>query len=258
MSIKTDKSFQFRGKSFFGKGRAELLKNLKNALSRRNRQNETLLVFTPNPEQIMLAETDQEFNKFLLGADILVPDGVGLTIAAKMLGKNKVEQQIERIPGRLLVEDLIKLSKVEKYKILIIGGRDYSQTGTVVINGFEMSWDPGYLDVFNPTEGEEVALQKRIEQVNPDIIFVAFGAPMQEKWLVQHQQFLSQNNVGLGMAVGGSFDYLLEIVPSPPTWVSKMGFEWLFRLVTQPWRFNRQLKLISFLGLVLEEKWQAM
>jgi len=253
MSIKTDKSFQFRGKSFFSKGRVGLLKKIKSSLSRPNRENKTLLVFTPNPEQIMLAETDQEFNKFLLEGDILVPDGVGLTIAAKMLGKNKVEQQIERIPGRLLVEDFIKLSIVEKYKILIIGGRDYSQTGTVYINDFEISWDSGYQDVFNPTEDEEVALKKRIKLVQPDIIFVAFGAPMQEKWLIQHREFLSQNNVRLGMAVGGTFDYLLGFAPSPPPWISKMGFEWLFRLVTQPWRFKRQLKLISFLGLVLEE-----
>ncbi|NCN87375.1 MAG: WecB/TagA/CpsF family glycosyltransferase [Candidatus Pacebacteria bacterium] len=258
MSIKTDKSFQFRGKTFFSRGRVELLKNLKNSLSRLNNENDTLLVFTPNPEQIMLAESDQEFNKFLLEADVLVPDGVGLTIAAQLLGEDKNEQQIERIPGRLLVEDLIKISKEDHYKILIIGGRDYSHTGSVSINNFEMSWDSGYLDAFNPTEGEEVALQKRIEQEKPDIIFVAFGAPMQEKWLVKHKDFLSQNNVRLGMVVGGTFDYLLGFVPSPPSWVSKMGFEWLFRLVTQPWRFKRQLKLISFLGLVIEEKWQAM
>lgn len=257
MSTKIDKSFQFRGKTFFSNGKAELLKNLKNSLSRVNRENEPLLVFTPNPEQIMLAESDQEFNQFLLEADILVPDGVGLIIAAKILGKNKVEQQIKRIPGRVLVEDLIQLSRAENYKILVIGGRNYSHKGTIIVNNFEMSWDPGYLDVFNPTEGEEVALQARIKKVKPDIIFVAFGAPMQEKWLVQHKELLSQNNVRLGMVVGGTFDYLLGIVPSPPLWVSKMGFEWLFRLVTQPWRYRRQLKLISFLGLVLEVKWQS-
>ena len=206
----------------------------------------------------MLSESDQEFNQVLQQADVLVPDGVGLTIAAKILGKNEAEQQIQRVPGRLLVEDLIKLAKGESYKVLIIGGRDYSHTGKVMVNGYEMEWTQGYLNAFNPTQGEEVALQKRIEQVKPDIIFVAFGAPMQEKWLVQHKEFLIKQKVRLGMVVGGSFDYLLGIVPSPPSWVSKMGFEWLFRLVTQPWRIKRQLRLINFMMLVMEEKWQSM
>ncbi|MDH5533034.1 MAG: WecB/TagA/CpsF family glycosyltransferase [Candidatus Pacebacteria bacterium] len=258
MTIKTDNSFHFRGKDVFGKGHDQLLKNLKKSLSREKSQNRPFLVFTPNPEQIMLAESDSSFNQVLQRADILVPDGVGLVIASKILSTKDNPKIKERIPGRLLVEDIIKIAKEDNLKVLLIGGKDYSQTGMIKVNGVDIDWTNGYLDAFNPTEGEEVALQKRIQQVSPDIIFVAFGAPMQEKWLVQHKEFLNKTNVKLGMAVGGSFDYLLGFVPSPPSWVSKMGFEWLFRLVVQPWRFKRQLKLISFMMLVFEEKWQMM
>lgn len=250
-----DRSFQFRGKIIFSEGTSELLIKLKKSLSD---QEETILVFTPNPEQIMLAESSQEFNECLLQADILVPDGVGLTFAARLLGKDDNEQKIERIPGRLLAEAVIKLAGQQKKKILVIGGRDYSTTGKISVNGVELDWSSGYVDVHNPTEGEEVALRKRIETVKPDIIFVAFGAPAQEDWLVRNQKYLSEQGVKIGMAVGGTFDYLLGIVPSPPSWISKIGFEWMFRLVTQPWRLKRQLKLISFLWLVLEEKWQSM
>lgn len=250
-----DRSFQIRGKIIFSKGMSELLKNLKKSLSS---QKETILVFTPNPEQIMLAESSQEFNDYLLQADILVPDGVGLTYAARILGKDDNEQNIERIPGRLLAEEVIKLAEQQNKKILVIGGRDYSTTGKITVSGVEMNWSSAYVDVNNPTEGEEVALRERIEAVKPDIVFVAFGAPAQEEWLVRNREYLSEQGVKIGMVVGGTFDYLLGIVPSPPSWVSKIGLEWLFRLVTQPWRVKRQLKLISFIWLVLEEKWQSI
>ena len=55
------------------------------------------------------------------------------------------------------------------------------------------------------------------------------------------------------MAVGGTFDYLLGIVSRCPEWLSNLGLEWLFRLVTQPWRLKRQLRLIKFVGLVVGE-----
>jgi N-acetylglucosaminyldiphosphoundecaprenol N-acetyl-beta-D-mannosaminyltransferase len=255
MTINTDKSFHFRNKTIFGRGKGELLKILKKSFSRGK---ETILLFTPNPEQMVLAEEDQSFNQVLQRGDILIPDGVGLIIASKVLKSNDNSVIEERIPGRVLVEDIIAIAKNDNLKILLIGGKAYSQTGVVIVNGVEIDWTSGYLDAFNPTEGEEVALQERIAQVEPDIIFVAFGAPMQEKWLVKHEVLLNQHGVKLGMAVGGTFDYLLKFVPSPPLIISKMGLEWLFRLVTQPWRYKRQLKLISFLGLVLEEKWQSM
>jgi N-acetylglucosaminyldiphosphoundecaprenol N-acetyl-beta-D-mannosaminyltransferase len=64
---------------------------------------------------------------------------------------------------------------------------------------------------------------------------------------------LEQQGVSLTMAVGGSFDYLLKTVPQAPNWISKIGLEWLFRLVTQPWRWKRQLALITFIGMTLQE-----
>lgn len=258
MSIKTYNSFHFRGKHIFGSNKVELLEFFKKSIFRENKQKNVFLAFTPNPEQIVLAESDSGFNQVLKQADILVPDGVGLVVASKILSSDSNPSIKERIPGRVLVEDLLALAKSNKLKVLLIGGRDYSHTGKVKVNGVEIEWDQGYQDVFNPTQGEEVSLKERIDKVKPDILFVAFGAPMQEKWLVSHKEVLSKSNIKLGMAVGGSFDYLLGIVPSPPLWISKIGLEWLFRLVIQPWRYKRQLKLISFMMLVLEEKWQSI
>ena len=84
-----------------------------------------------------------------------------------------------------------------------------------------------------------------------DILFVALGAPKQEEWIHEN---LPKIDVGCAMGVGGAFDYVAGQVPRAPKWMRKMGMEWSYRLVRQPWRWRRQTKLIEFVGLVLKEK----
>lgn len=254
MDKKTDKSFQFRNKTIFSSSKSELLSLLENVIFQTKK---TFLVFTPNPEQLVLAERDQRFNQELQSADLLVPDGVGLMWASRILSDHENPVISERIPGRVLVEDLLEIAKRKKQTVLVVGGRDYAANDHFTYNGLEIAWTEGYLDVANPTDGEEVALTELVEKLKPSLVFVAFGAPWQEHWLLSHQSLLSTNGSKIGMAVGGTFDYLLGKVPTPPQVISKVGLEWLFRLVTQPHRWSRQLKLIDFVWLVLEEKWQA-
>lgn len=84
-----------------------------------------------------------------------------------------------------------------------------------------------------------------------DLLFVAFGAPKQEEWISSHLKNLP---VKVAMGVGGAFDYLSGVVPRAPKWVQKSGFEWLYRLIRQPWRVKRQRALLKFIFLVLKEK----
>lgn len=254
MEENTDKSFQFRDKTIFSNGRSELLTLVENVI---NQAKSPFLIFTPNPEQLVLAETDESFNLELKKADLLLPDGVGLMWASKFLSNEANPPLKERLPGRVIVEDLLKIAKEQKMSVLVIGGRDYSHEDYFLVNGQKIFWTAGYLDVNNPTEGEEMEVSKLIEKIRPDLIFVAFGAPQQEHWLLAHLPLMEDHGTKLGMVVGGTFDYLLGKVPTPPVWVAKMGLEWLFRLITQPHRLGRQLKLFSFLWLMLEEKWQT-
>lgn len=255
MVEKTDKSFQFRDKTFFSNDRVELLTLLKNVIFKTKKP---FLVFTPNPEQLVLAEQDSTFSLELKQADLLLPDGVGLMWASNLLSNESNPPLKERLPGRLIVEDLLFLAKEEKLSTLVIGGQNYANEDHFLWQGEKINWSPGYLNVNNPTDGEEVALSQLISELRPKIVFVAFGAPQQERWLLTHRSLLESSGVALGMVVGGTFDYLLGKVPTPPAWVAKRGLEWLFRLITQPHRLFRQLKLLDFVWLVLEEKWQSV
>ena len=83
-----------------------------------------------------------------------------------------------------------------------------------------------------------------------DLLFVALGHIKQEKWIAAN---LDKIPVHLAMGVGGAFDYLSGRVPRAPKWMRDLGFEWLFRLIMQPWRIKRQLALGQYIRYLLAE-----
>ena len=220
----------------------------------------TQLVFTPNPEQIVMAKHDASFAEDLQKADWLLPDGIGLVHASfflKFFGKTKNKIQ-ERIAGVEVVEHLLQ----KNLKTLIIGGRDY--LGAFEGEAFEdikslkkiqnnLYWTEGYQEKADILAVEEEALDRIITELKPDLVFVALGAPDQEKWILEHYNLLQENQVKIAMAVGGSFDFLFAKVTRAPKAWQKIGLEWLWRLIKQPWRGKRQLRLIEFIYLLIRE-----
>jgi N-acetylglucosaminyldiphosphoundecaprenol N-acetyl-beta-D-mannosaminyltransferase len=103
----------------------------------------------------------------------------------------------------------------------------------------------------SPAADEEDDLVDRINASRADIVFVAYGAPNQDKWIARN---LPRLNVSMAMGVGGAFDFIAGVVPRAPAWMRRMGIEWLFRLVRQPWRIRRMLRLPVFVWLVLTER----
>ena len=212
------------------------------------------VVYTPNPEQIVQSRGNEKFKQALISADLLLPDGVGLVFAARFLALFKRAEPIcERIAGVDVVHDLLEVARQRQLKVLVIGGRDYSPKDYFAYQGAKIYWTPGFAQALQPTTPEKKQLEEKIVQLQPDLVFVAFGAPTQELWIEQHRALLAQNKVRIAMAVGGSFDYLLNKIPRAPYWFRKLGLEWLFRLLIEPWRLRRQLRLVNFLGLVIRE-----
>jgi len=99
------------------------------------------------------------------------------------------------------------------------------------------------------THNEEPRVVQQIQQAKPDVLLVGMGT-RQEKWIAANKQLLGAR---LLMGVGGSFDVISGSSRRAPRWMQRMHLEWFYRLLTQPWRWRRQLVLVSFACRVMTE-----
>jgi len=212
-------------------------------------------ITTPNPEQIILAYNDYRFKEILNHSSLAVADGIGLVWAARLL-KNQPARQFPRLSGVDLMVELCQLAAKKNWSVFLLGGRDQAaeQAAEQLKKSYpqlKVGYDCGSSNVQKETEQEKKAVVAKINNFQPRLLFVAYGAPQQEKWLKQNLPFLK---VKVAMGVGGAFDYLGGKVDRAPRSWQKIGLEWLWRLGHQPWRLGRQLRLIKFVLLVIKEK----
>ncbi|HRN71205.1 MAG TPA: WecB/TagA/CpsF family glycosyltransferase, partial [Candidatus Woesebacteria bacterium] len=109
----------------------------------------------------------------------------------------------------------------------------------------------GVSDIHNPKKEEEEKIFSIVADYKPQILFVAFGSPYQELWLYHHADRL-QGIICMG--VGGSFDFLTGRVKRAPMLIRRLGLEWFFRLIVEPWRWKRQLRLVEFVYLIGKQR----
>jgi N-acetylglucosaminyldiphosphoundecaprenol N-acetyl-beta-D-mannosaminyltransferase len=91
----------------------------------------------------------------------------------------------------------------------------------------------------------------RVRAAAPDLLLVAYGVPVEEKWIARNRERLG---VPVMVGVGGSFDFVAGVTKRAPVWMRRLGLEWLHRLMHEPWRWRRQLALPRFVVLVLRQK----
>lgn len=202
-----------------------------------------LLVGTPNPEQVVLSRRNEFFRQFLGKLDLLLPDGGGLVAASRILGLRWGFAPLsQRITGVDISAELVELSiQKPRFVVMVIGGRD--------LRSNKWAWVEGYRDIRNPSTGETETIREAITETKPAVVCVAFGAPFQERWLVENKDFLSGAGVRVAIAVGGAFDMLSGRLPRAPQWARSLGLEWAYRLYKEPWRWRRQAALLSFIWL---------
>lgn len=215
-------------------------------LEEKLQKKEQAFVVTANAEIIMMCQQDKEYNNIVSEqADLVLPDGAGAVWAGRYLG-NEVP---ERVAGFDLYNQLLKLSADKGYKAYFFGGAP--GVAEAAKNKAEELY-PGVQIVgcrngyFNETEEETII--KEINDAAPDMLFVALGAPKQEKWLVKYRNQLKPRVL---MGIGGSFDVLAGKMERAPKWMQEASLEWAFRLYKQPSRFMRMLALPKFVLKVI-------
>ncbi len=200
-------------------------------------------IVTPNPEIILKARGDKELKEILNQASLNLADGFGLVLAAKFL-----QQPLKtNLAGVDFFYNFCTSSKMSGQKIFLLGG----------FNGVAQE-TAKKLKEKNPNllieVGEEInGAVEKINNFNPVAIFVALGAPRQEKWIYDNLKKMS--SVRLAMVVGGTFDFISGRVPRAPLPLKKLGLEWLWRLMVEPRRVGRIYNaVVRFPFLVIKSR----
>lgn len=218
-------------------------------------------IFTPNPEMLVKAQSDEKFHQVLNKSDLNICDGRGTELVLKVRLNN-----VTRYTGVDCLLDICVLSERLGKSIYLLGsGSDdvVGKTAETLQKKFPnlkiAGWHKGpqirenSLQILDFDREENARVLQEISLKKPSILFVAFGMGKQEKWITQ---FLSQlPSVTIAMGVGGAFDYLAGVVPRAPQWMRWIGLEWLYRLWQEPSRWPRIWRAtVVFWWLVLKNK----
>lgn len=203
-------------------------------------------VVTPNPEMVMQAQENEALSQALTQAEFVLPDGIGIIYGAGILGTPLAEkvpgidfasllmERLSAVGGSVFlfgskpgVADMAAVNLAEKYPGLVIAGTA-----------------DGYFD-------DDSGIIEEINRAKPDLLFVCLGVPKQELWMHKNHGSL---DVGLMAGLGGSLDVFAGVVHRAPVAWQKLGLEWLYRLIKQPSRFGRMLRLPLFLLCVIKKR----
>ncbi|WP_427340376.1 WecB/TagA/CpsF family glycosyltransferase [Caloranaerobacter sp. DY30410] len=217
------------------------------------KSNKTNVIYTPNTEIVMAARKDDELKALLNEGDLVIPDGIGLVYASRI----KKKPLKERVTGYDLSIKIIEMANKEGLSLFLLGGKQgvalkaceniKEKYSNVKIAGFHHGYFKG-THIGYKEHKEEMEVIKKINDAKPDILFVGFGAPRQEKWIHENKDKL---NCKVIIGNGGTLDILAGNVKRAPKIFQTLGLEWLYRLLKEPWRYKRQMVLPLFAILVL-------
>ena len=212
---------------------------------------ETTAIYTPNPEIVQMCIEDESFYEVINSAELIVPDGIGVVKASRILGTPLKE----KVAGIEVGEKVLDIAARCGKGVFLFGGKDKTRTESGVsiadqcIPVFEEKYKGikivGTRDGYCKKEGEENDETIRlINESGAEILFVCLGAPAQEKWIYANRSKLPGVKVYLGL--GGSLDVYSGNLKRAPKIFIKLGLEWFYRLLCEPKRLGRMMKLPKF------------
>ena len=242
---KVDETIEIFSVPIYGTQKSQVLKKI--TLQRK----EMLHVATVNPEFVMEARSNPRFGEILTHC-YTVADGWGVVWGLR-LTRGKL---VERVSGVELVEEILKKANERREKVFLLGAREgvaeaaAAQMSKKYPNA-RLSWYEGARSVSLEKSEEASMTIAKINSVEPDYLFVAYGSPWQDMWIEENRPCL---RVRVAMGVGGVLDEWAGVVKACPAWIDRAGGKWLWRLVNEPKRWRRILRVFAFAGLVMYHK----
>lgn len=231
---------------------------------------------TPNPEIILAALKDAEYKAILNNADIQTADGAGLLWASEFLHEKNLHDKKrrktstalmkiftptkcksiipERVTGVDLTKQICKLAEALNKKVFLLGANEgVAQKTKENLNSIYPQLKIVGTFSGSPKPSDEAKIIEMINSSGAEILFVAYGAPAQEKWIARN--LVKMPTVRLAGGVGGTFDFIAGTKKRAPKWMQNIGVEWLYRLIIQPSRIKRIFNAtIKFPFVVLRSK----
>lgn len=201
-------------------------------------------VVTLGTEMVVHAQRDARFRATVNACALSLCDTVGLLTVARWRGASLRD----RVAGVELIDRLCAGAASAGLPVYFLGGAPgvAADAAANLKKRFSALTIAGARDGFF-AESESTAVAADVAASGARLLFAGLGSPRQEYWLDQH---LRETGVGVGIGVGGSFDVIAGRVRRAPIAVRRLGLEWLYRLVTEPRRWKRQLALPQFVWLV--------
>ena len=205
--------------------------------------NETCRIVTPNSEIVYMARDDEALKNILNSSDLVIPDGIGVVYASKIL-KTPLKG---KVAGIELGEGLISRLSDGSAGIFLLGAKP----GIADLAAEKLSEKYPGIVISGTADGYFKDSDAVIEKINASgakVLFVCLGAPKQEMWMAENAEKL---NVSLTLGLGGSLDVFAGTVERAPKIFIKLGLEWFYRLCKEPWRIGRMMSLPKFLLTVI-------
>ena len=209
------------------------------------------IINTINPHSYCLAKNDSLFNKALQSSDILLPDGTGIVLAARILNNKK----INKIAGADIHQHLLQQANLKRQKVFYLGAAQNTlrlietkiknQYPNITVSSFSPPYKPQF------SEKETAQMLEKVNDFKPDILFVGMTAPKQEKWVFVNKENIEANTI---VSIGAVFDFYAGTIKRPGNFWIAIGLEWLPRFLREPKRLAKR-NLVSTPKFLLEIIW---
>lgn len=198
---------------------------------------------TPNSEMVYESLSDDTLRSILCQADLILPDGAGVVLGAKILG-SPLKQKVAGID---FARNLMARSAGSSRSFYFLGAKP----GIAELAAEKLRASYPGLNICGMQDGyfqDEAQVVRAINEKKPDVLFVCLGFPKQETFMWTHRKEL---DVGLMIGLGGSLDGFAGTVKRAPQWMIRCNLEWLYRLIKEPRRIGRMMRLPKFLFRVI-------